>query len=68
MTYTEKLDYLLTSEVVRMVMDGQFTPKEVDNAFRNLRKRVAHLEHAHELDEEVIASQRRQIDLLMEIK
>ena len=68
MTDTEKLDYLLTSEVVRMVMDGQFTPKEVDNAFRNLRKRVANLEHAHELDEEVIASQRRQIDLLMEIK
>lgn len=68
MTDEEKLDYLLTSEVVRMVMDGQFTPGEVDNAFRNLRKRVSELEHRHELDMEQIASQRRQIDLLMEIK
>ena len=68
MTAEEKLNWLLTSEVVRMVMDGRFTPTEVDNAFRNLRKRVAHLEHTHKLDEEVIDAQRRQIDLLMEIK
>ena len=68
MTDTERLNWLLTSEVVRMVMDGQFTPSEVDSAFRNLRKRVAELEHRHELDMEQIASQRRQIDLLMEIK
>lgn len=68
MTDKEKLDYLLKSEVVRMVMDGQFTPRDVDNAFCNLRKRVSELEHRHELDMEQIASQRRQIDLLMEIK
>lgn len=64
----EDLAYLLESETIRLVHTGDFTPQELDSAMRNLRKRVAELEHTHILDMEQIASQRRQIDLLMEIK
>lgn len=38
------LEYLMESECVRLVLDGKFTPAELDSAFRNLRKRVRDLE------------------------
>ena len=38
------LEYLQESECVRLILDGKFTPQELDSAFRNLRKRVRDLE------------------------
>ena len=38
------IEYLKQSEVVRLVLDGKFTPDELDSAYRNLRKRVRQLE------------------------
>ena len=39
-----ELEYLMESECVRLILDGKFTPQELDSAFRNLRKRVRDLE------------------------
>lgn len=64
----EDLRYLLQSETIRLVYEGNFLPGELDSTLKNLRKRVAELEHRHIMDMEQIAAQRRQIDLLMEIK
>ena len=64
----EDLKYLLQSETIQLVYRGDFLPKDLDNTLKNLRKRVAELEHRHIMDMEQIADQRRQIDLLMEIK
>jgi hypothetical protein len=64
----EDLNYLLQSETIRLVYQGDFLPKDLDSTLKNLRKRVAELEHRHIMDMEQIAAQRRQIDLLMEIK
>ena len=64
----EDLKYLLQSETIRLVYQGDFLPKDLDSTLKNLRKRVAELEHSHIMDMEQIAAQRRQIDLLMEIK
>ena len=64
----EDLNYLLQSETIRLVYEGNFLPAELDSTLKNLRKRVAELEHRHIMDIEQIAAQRRQIDLLMEIK
>ena len=38
------LEYLMESKCVRLVLDGKFTPAELDSAFFNLRKRVRDLE------------------------
>ena len=58
------LDYLKKSEVVRLVLSEKYTPEDVDNAFRNLRKRVQELEHRHLLDVSQISAYRQQIDVL----
>lgn len=38
------LEYLQESECVRLILEGKFTPADLDSAFRNLRKRVRDLE------------------------
>ena len=61
----EALEYLKQSEVVRLVLAEKYTPQDVDNAFRKLRKRVQELEHTHILDEENVKAYREQVELLM---
>lgn len=61
----ESLEYLKQSEVVRLVLAEKYTPQDIDNAFRNLRKRVQELEHTHILDAENVKAYRKQIELLM---
>ena len=38
------LEYLQQSECVQLILEGKFTPADLDSAFRNLRKRVRDLE------------------------
>lgn len=38
------LEYLQESECVRLILEGKFTPADLDSAFRNLRRRVRDLE------------------------
>lgn len=62
----EKLEYLKQSEVVRMVLDGKYTPQELDSAYRNMKKRIREQEYTHQLDLSTIVAYRRQMELLME--
>lgn len=62
----EKLEYLKQSEVVRMVLDGKYTPQELDSAYRNMKKRIRGQEYTHQLDLSTIVAYRRQMELLME--
>ena len=38
------LEYLQESECVRLILEGKFTPTDLDSAFKNLRRRVRDLE------------------------
>ena len=62
----EKLEYLKQSEVVRLVLDGKYTPQELDSAYRNMKKRIREQEYTHQLDQSTIVAYRRQMELLME--
>lgn len=62
----EKLEYLKQSEVVRLVLDGKYTPQELDSAYRNMKKRIREQEYTHQLDLSTIVAYRRQMELLME--
>lgn len=62
----EKLEYLKQSEVVRMVLDGKYTPQELDSAYRNMKKRIREQEYTHQLDLSTIVAYRRQMELMME--
>lgn len=42
----EKMEYLKKSEVVRLVLDGKYTPQELDSAYRNMKKRIREQEKA----------------------
>lgn len=62
----KKLEYLKQSEVVRLVLDGKYTPQELDSAYRNMKKRIREQEYTHQLDLSTIVAYRRQMELLME--
>ena len=65
MTEIEMLDYLKQSETVQLILDGQYTPKDLDSCIRNMKKRIQKLEHIRKMDMAQIVEQRRQIDFLM---
>lgn len=64
----ELITYLKRSEAIRLVIDGKYTPKDLDNSIKNMRRRIEELQTTHQLDMAEIALQRRQIDFLMEGK
>ena len=64
MAPADRLTYLMQSKVVRMVLDNVYTPKDLDSAYQNLRKRVRDLESQHISDITTIIEQRRQIEML----
>jgi len=65
----ERLDYIMQSECVRMVLlENKFTPKDLDSAFKRLRKRVRDLEAQHTANMVTIVEQRRQIEMLCEVE
>ena len=59
------LERLKESETIRLVIDRKYTPKDLDNAMRNMKKRIQELEHIRQMDMAQIVEQRRQIDFLM---
>lgn len=65
MTELEMLDYLKQSETVQLIIDGKYTPKDLDSCIRNMKKRICELEHIRQMDMAQIVEQRRQIDFLM---
>ena len=65
MTHSQMLEYLEGSETIMLVVNGKYTPKDLDNCIRNMKKRIRELEHLHQLDMAQIVEQRRQIDFLM---
>lgn len=62
------LDYLKESETIRLVIEGKYTPKELDMIIRNMKKHMRELEHTHQLDIAEVVNLRRRIELLMEMK
>ena len=63
----QKLEYLMQSETIRLIMAGRYTPQELDRTLRNMRKRIREQEHVHQLDLSEVVSLRRQIELLTEV-
>lgn len=60
------LEYLLMSEWIRKVHNGEMTPKDLDTKISSLQKEVRELKHLRQLDMAQIVEQRRQIAFLME--
>ena len=58
------LEKLQESEVIRMILDGRHTPKDVDNAFRNMKQRIIKLENESYADKAEIVRLRRYIELI----
>lgn len=61
----DMLEYLLMSENIKEVVNGEMTPEELDKMISDLRKQVKELTQLHQLDMAEIVNQRRQIDCLM---
>ncbi len=61
----EMLDHLKKSETIRMVIEGKYSPQDVDNAFRNMKKKIGELEHLRQMDMAEVVGLRRQIELLV---
>lgn len=66
MNEEDRLSYLLCSECIAKVDRGELSPLDLDNAFKNMKKRIRELEHVHALDQTEIVNYRRQIQLLVE--
>ena len=64
MTDNEMLEFLKQSETIQLVISGKYTPKDLDSALRNMKKRIRELEHIRQLDMAQIVEQRRQIEML----
>ena len=60
----KELERLQESEVIRMVMDGKFTPKEIDSAFRKMKAQIVKLENQHFADQAEIMRLKRFTELL----
>jgi len=61
-----RLEYLLCSDCIAKVDRGELSPLELDEQFEKMKKRIAELEHLHQLDLSEIFNYRRQIELLTE--
>lgn len=61
----DMLEYLLMSENIKEVVNGEMTPEELDKMISDLRKQVQELTHIHQLDMAEIVNQRRKIECLM---
>ena len=64
----ERLEFLMQSKAVRLVLDCVYTPKDLDNAYQHLRKRVQQLEADNTANMVTIINQRRQIEMLCEVE
>ena len=64
----ERLEFLMQSKAVRLVLDCAYTPKDLDNAYQHLRKRVQQLEADNTANMVTIINQRRQIEMLCEVE
>ena len=60
----EALEFLKQSEVVRLVLDGKYTPKDLDSAYRNMKKKIVKLQNESFADKAEIMRLRRYIELI----
>lgn len=60
----EALEHLTQSEVIRLVLDGQYTPQELDSAFRNMKREIVKLQNENYADKAEIVRLRRFTELL----
>ena len=60
----EALEHLKQSEVIRMVLDGKFTPHELDSAYRNMKKEIVKLQNENYANKAEIMRLRRFTELL----
>lgn len=60
----EALEFLKQSEVVRLVLDGKYTPQELDSAFRNMKREIVKLQNEAFSDKAEIMRLRRFTELL----
>lgn len=58
------LELLEQSEVIRMVIDGKYTPKDLDSAYRNMKNKIVALQNESFADKAEIMRLRRYIELL----
>ncbi len=64
MTDLEQFEYLKQSETVQLVLAGKHTPKELDRAFRNMKKQIVKLQNEAFADKAEIMRLKRYIELL----
>lgn len=60
----ERLEFLMQSETVRLVLAGKHTPKELDSAFRNMKAQIVKLQNESFADTAEIMRLKRYIELL----
>ena len=60
----EVLEHLKQSEVIRLVLDGQYTPQELDSAFRNMKREIVKLQNEAFSDKAEIMRLRRFTEFL----
>lgn len=60
----EALGHLKQSEVIRLVLDGKYTPQELDSAFRNMKREIVKLQNEAFSDKAEIVRLRRFTELL----
>lgn len=55
---------LQESEVIRLVIDGKFTPHELDSAYRNMKAQIVKLQNEQFADKAEIMRLKRYIELI----
>ena len=60
----EALEHLTQSEVIRLVLDGKYTPQELDSAYRNMKREIVKLQNENYADKAEIVRLRRFTELL----
>ena len=58
------LEQLRQSEVVSMVLDGKYTPKDLDNAYRNMKAQIVKLQNESYADKAENMRLKRYIELI----
>lgn len=58
------LEKLRQSELISMVLDGKYTPKDLDNAYRNMKAQIVKLQNESFADKAEIMRLRRYIELI----
>lgn len=59
-----ELERLQQSEVIRMVISGKHTPKDLDSAYRNMKQKIVKLQNEQFADKAEIMRLKRYIELL----